>query len=163
MGRDISINIDLERLGKGIAQIDRLSRAFEDAIYLGLQDLARLIEARLEMEMSRVGLSGSTFQPTIRIFRRGILIQVEGEEAMFVEYGTGVVGERNPHPDPQSVGQYDSYDSQGHGDAGWYYGTPTGMQWTKGQPAKPFMYRTWDYGRRMAVRTINRQIRRIKV
>lgn len=74
--------------------------------------------------------------------------------AAFVEFGTGVVGSRNPHPEPAILGW--SYDVNGHGDLGWWYPSgegdtnPTRYQladgsfiaWTKGMPSRPFMYNT---------------------
>lgn len=91
------------------------------------------------------------------------------EYAIFVEYGTGVVGENSPHPgindkdwiDPEGVtvkGEtYSSYDQNEHGEGGWWYPSPDGwyvpkdgvtneeglsLAWTKGMPSRPFMYNT---------------------
>ena len=75
--------------------------------------------------------------------------------AAFVEYGTGVIGANNPHPNPEGW----EYDTNGHGMAGWVYpGSdspqskawhPDGrkaagvkLAWTRGVPARPFMYNT---------------------
>ena len=44
-------------------------------------------------------------------------ILVGSEYAIYLEYGTGVVGARNPHPDPDGW----RYDVNGHGDSGWWY------------------------------------------
>lgn len=62
--------------------------------------------------------------------------------AIFVEYGTGVVGSANPHPDPQGW----AYDVNGHGDAGWaYFNERDGKwHWTKGMASRPFMYNTGE-------------------
>lgn len=57
--------------------------------------------------------------------------------AAFVEYGTGIVGETEPHPDPA----YD-YDIHDHGWEGWVYGANGQFHRTAGMPARPFMYRT---------------------
>lgn len=72
--------------------------------------------------------------------------------AWFVEFGTGIVGAGSPHPEAGTAGW--SYDTHGHGEDGWFYpwgksrkhkiriNPATGKQqpWTKGEPAKPFMY-----------------------
>ena len=58
-----------------------------------------------------------------------------------VEFGTGIEGANHeqsgfPHPGYE-------HDSEGHhGEAGWWYLNPNDgkVHWTKGQPAKPFMY-----------------------
>ena len=61
--------------------------------------------------------------------------------AAYVEYGTGVVGQQSPHPDPHPTWQYDS---KQHGDEGWvYHDDDTGQfRWTKGFKSRPFMYNT---------------------
>lgn len=69
--------------------------------------------------------------------------------AFFVEYGTGIVGAGSPHPEPERAGW--AYDVNGHGNAGWWYPSEDGwylakngnmLAWTKGMPARPFMYNT---------------------
>lgn len=65
------------------------------------------------------------------------VIRADCGHAAYVEFGTGVVGARNPHP----VGW--AYDVNGHGDAGWMYPGDDGhYHWTKGMPARPYMYDT---------------------
>ena len=68
------------------------------------------------------------------------------DHAAFVEFGTGVVGARNPHvrnpgTGPSPVGW--AYDVNNHGDAGWMYPGDDGhLHWTKGMPSRPYMYDT---------------------
>lgn len=61
--------------------------------------------------------------------------------AIYVEYGTGVVGADNAHPEP--TGWY--YDVHHHGNNGWvYFNEREGkVMRTKGQPSSPFMYNTF--------------------
>jgi len=72
-----------------------------------------------------------------------------GSYAMFVEYGTGFVGEQNPNPQAAEVGY--AYDLNRHGAAGWYYPAPWGwvqaedgqmLAWTQGMAPRPFMANT---------------------
>lgn len=67
--------------------------------------------------------------------------------ALFVEYGTGIVGERSPHPDGGAI-EWD-YDVHGHGDEGWVYYCDTDgfgrFRWTKGMAARPYMYNTYRW------------------
>lgn len=60
--------------------------------------------------------------------------------AVFVEFGTGIIGKRNPHP----MGSADKYDVKEHGEDGWIYFDPARQQfrWTKGFYSRPFMYET---------------------
>ena len=69
-----------------------------------------------------------------------------GSYAMFVEYGTGVVGD-GTYPEKTD---YD-YDVNQHGDKGWFYplqiGSPNSKDGTiyvhtRGMAARPFMYNT---------------------
>lgn len=69
---------------------------------------------------------------------KGVLF-TECTHAAFVEFGTGVKGSASPHPTLPW-----SYDTQGHGEDGWYYyDTEQGrIRFTKGMPSRPFMYET---------------------
>lgn len=60
--------------------------------------------------------------------------------AQFVEFGTGIVGSENPHPDT-SIANW-KYDVNEHGDSGWHYYKDGKWHWTKGMPSRPFMYET---------------------
>ena len=76
------------------------------------------------------------FSPTTGV---GI-IKAGAYYAVYVEFGTGVVGSQSPHPNPQGW----SYDVNAHGDEGWvYYNDDIGdFRWTKGFKSRPFMYNT---------------------
>lgn len=73
--------------------------------------------------------------------------------AVFVEYGTGVVGENFHHPNP--IGW--EYDYHHHGDEGWYYfdHREGRKRWTKGYKARPFMYNTHKELQRIALSVAN--------
>ena len=60
--------------------------------------------------------------------------------AVYVEFGTGVVGSQSPHPNPQGY----TYDINAHGEDGWvYYNDDIGdFRWTQGFKSRPFMYNT---------------------
>ena len=76
------------------------------------------------------------FSPSVGV---GI-IKAGAPYAVYVEFGTGVVGKSQPHPSPDDW----RYDINEHGESGWwYFNDNTGrMQWTKGMPSRPFMYNT---------------------
>lgn len=68
-------------------------------------------------------------------------IRVNAEYGMFVEFGTGIVGEGAKHP---ASGAFNwQYDINQHGEAGWHFPADDG-KWpiTKGQESRPFMYET---------------------
>lgn len=76
------------------------------------------------------------FSPSVGV---GI-IKAGAPYAVYVEFGTGIVGKSQPHPSPDDW----RYDINEHGESGWwYFNDNTGrMQWTKGMPSRPFMYNT---------------------
>ena len=76
------------------------------------------------------------FSPSVGV---GI-IKAGAPYAVYVEFGTGIVGKSQPHPSPDDW----RYDINGHGESGWwYFNDYTGHpQWTKGMPSRPFMYNT---------------------
>lgn len=72
--------------------------------------------------------------------------------AVYVEFGTGVVGGRNPHPDISIAGW--KYDVNGHGELGWWYPGKDGtLYWTKGFESRPFMYNTAQQLRTLVIPT----------
>lgn len=68
------------------------------------------------------------------------IIKAGAYYAVYVEFGTGVVGKQSPHPKPDGW----QYDVNQHGDEGWvYYDDESGkFRWTKGFKSRPFMYNT---------------------
>ena len=65
--------------------------------------------------------------------------------ALFVEYGTGIVGaESKAETGPLPEGYEHDYNH--HGDQGWWYFLETDginqFRWTRGMPARPYMYQT---------------------
>ncbi len=87
-----------------------------------------------------------------------ITVRAGSAWAIYVEYGTGVVGAASPHPDPEGW-------SYGNRADGWWYpidenvyeqmeslGMPVSKNadgqcfgWTKGMESRPFMYETQRY------------------
>lgn len=80
-------------------------------------------------------------------------IRVNSNYAIFVEYGTGVVGASNPYPVPAPGWKYDV---NAHGEKGWTYfdEKQNRYRWTKGEPAHAFVYRTLEFMRQHASETL---------
>lgn len=76
-------------------------------------------------------------------------IYTDCDWAAFVEFGTGIVGSENPHPETGLANW--KYDVNDHGDAGWWYFNDGEWYWTKGMPSRPFMYETGKELRDMSV------------
>lgn len=69
-------------------------------------------------------------------------IRVNAEYGMFVEFGTGIVGENSKHHPAQDAFGWE-YDVNDHGELGWLFPADDGTyRRTRGQASRPFMYET---------------------
>lgn len=118
---------------KGI-QTAKMKIAAYDAVYTG-----QLLES-INYEKGAVIEAGSEW-----------IIYTDCPWAKFVEFGTGMVGKNNPHPDTSIVGW--KYDVNEHGEYGWHYFRDGAWHWTKGMPSRPFMYETAAELRQEIVKT----------
>lgn len=71
------------------------------------------------------------------------IIKVGSDYAVYVEFGTGIVGANSPHPNAENW----KYDVNSHGEKGWWYydENQNRYRWTKGQTANAFVYQTAEY------------------
>lgn len=135
----IHVDLSAESVGKALEQI----KAYRDKVEsLGERVVRRLAEDGAEQARDLVPVDTGDLMSSIDAEVDGDkgYVRAYAEHAAFVEFGTGVVGAGSPHPNP--VGW--AYDVNGHGEAGWVYPSAKDghFYWTKGQPAKPFMYDT---------------------
>jgi len=176
-----NINVDItdaKSLDRAIKLMENYDDLVDDAITNALDELQWRIEKRLREELNSFGLAGSKLASSIVVDRRSqeFEIYVLGKHAMFVEFGTGIEGEDNPHPNVTFNDAFWEYDTNSHGEKGWWYPTdesdtnPTKkysekkgiwFAWTKGMPARPFMYRTWRYARNITTKMFNKHLERI--
>lgn len=114
-----------ERLAEEGVYIARLKIAEYDAV-----DTAELLQS-INCEPGSLIKDGSKW-----------IVYTNCPHAAFVEFGTGIVGSQNPHPDTGLANW--RYDVNEHGEAGWWYLNPIDNQWhwTKGMRSRPFMYET---------------------
>lgn len=91
----------------------------------------------------------------------GIWAVVAGtDHAMFVEFGTGIVGKQSPYPGELPDGVSWEYASGktirqlADGRYGWFYKDDDGQWWfTEGMPSRPFMYYTAQEIEKIVVET----------
>lgn len=173
-------NVDVDKLKDRFASkrlIRDFEKAFERGIKNGYKELSDKMIDKLIENLSKYGLeSGNIINSLdISITDKGVsLIIRDGKDgyAMYVEYGTGVVGRNNPHH-PKVDEQGWIYDKNEHGEGGWWYPSdiddpnPTKYRgkygwwaWTKGQASRPFMYDTWLWTSRSATQIISKNINR---
>ena len=153
--KNITFTLDPKSIQRAVNQI----KAVEKGLVKGLQELAKtLIEHGVVVAKMYVAQWGAIDSGTLVDSIDGEYnesdhsgrIWTDCNYAVYVEFGTGIVGESMPHPLSAELGV--SYDKNGHGDAGWWYPSEEGwyqpkdggplMAWTKGMPSRPFMYDT---------------------
>ena len=147
--RTIRFSLDASSISNAIRELERYRDDLRDAI----QELVRelMSEGRDIAVQNVVRLAYDTGELAGSIHTRGYfsedlcmgIIYADAYYAVFVEYGTGIVGKTGPQHPFLPAGW--EHDHNHHGDAGWVYvsdrdGKP---HWTKGQPSKPFMYNTY--------------------
>lgn len=171
MDSNYEIILDLDKMMQRKMNIPNIGDIIEVAIKNGIEELAERLVDKVRENLSAYGLGDSKLITNIdvEILDSGISISIGSDYAIFVEYGTGIVGSQNPHPKLDTIGWI--YDVNQHGEKGWYYPTiesdPNPYKimingqlyaWTKGMPSRPFMYETWLWGTRSANNIINKHI-----
>lgn len=112
-----------ERLAQEGVYIGRVKVAENNAIYTGE------LVASIKNEYGGSVPNGALYY-----------VYTDCEWAAFVEFGVGMIGANNPHPDTKLTNW--KYDVNGHGADGWYYQKDGEWYWTKGFESSPFMYET---------------------
>lgn len=143
--RKITLDLSTRDINRAIRDLKRYKRELNKKVSLLIEtltdygvDVAKAQIRELgawytgELESSITGY----FSPTLGA---GV-IKAGSPYAVFVEFGTGIVGQTSPHPDPKDW----QYDINKHGEDGWiYFNERDGRwHWTKGVESRPFMYNT---------------------
>ena len=142
----ISFGLNTKDINRAIREIDKYRKELIRKCNELIQQLTDYGTEFAKFEILRLGafdtgeLADSIhgfFDPESRVG----FVRADCWYAIYVEYGTGVVGADNPHPEP--TGWY--YDVHHHGNNGWvYFNEREGKAMrTKGQPSSPFMYNTF--------------------
>lgn len=155
----LTINIDIDHLARDVKKFAQMEDAIITGMAKGETEFGDRLRAKAIEYLGIYELGNSTLASTISVTPNsmGMKIMVQGDYAMFVEYGTGIIGRDESHPKPDGW----AYDVNEHGEAGWIYPKDDGtFGWTRGMPSRPFMYMTWLWGRRSVVQIINKNIRR---
>jgi len=157
MAKKITITLSQKSIQDAISQI----KAYQNDLTYKCQLLAeKLAEKGVEIAQTYIASLDATFTYELNssihaeykggVKGGGIWAVVAGtDHAMFVEFGTGIVGKRSPYPGnlPDGVDwQYASGKTirqLADGRYGWFYQDDNGEWWfTEGMPSRPFMYYT---------------------
>lgn len=175
-GGDLSgyMNFDIFDMDNAIRKFNGMTDAIEIGIVKGQAVFNQRMLTKINELAEKYGLQDSkTFSSLIvDSDEYGITLTFTSPHAEFVEYGTGVVGAGNPHPQAEKYSwEYASGEKSSQGR--WWYPTTSddtnpykkitkNGDWiapTSGLPSRPIMYDTFLYGRRTYTRLINRYIK----
>lgn len=170
--RPLILDIDLDKVSSGYDPFKNLDKAIDIGIKKGRAELASRMEYKCREYIAEFGYGDSEIYKTVRTkeLRDGVVLYVGCDYAIYVEFGTGIVGSENPHPNPSRW----QYDVNQHGDEGWWYKTDNPypnqkviktddgetLAHTRGQESKPFMYKTWLWARRSYTNIIKKNVRK---
>ncbi len=144
----ISFGLSEKEIDRAIKQVEKYKKDIENKTKLLAERLAHegvmIAQAKI-MEFPSIYtgelLSSISDEPGMVLSNGAEYIIYTGcEWAPYVEFGTGIVGSENPHPNPAITNW--KYDVNQHGEAGWNYFKDGEWHWTKGMPSRPFMYET---------------------
>lgn len=158
----INVNLnDMESFNIAEKYLYQMEASVRKAIANALDEIGEIMLDTVRAELSSMGLGDSSFmnEVYVRRYGTGISLKVTSDHLLFVEFGTGIVGDNDQHPDKYFMEQNWSYDTNERGEKGWWYPTTaddpnphkqTGSDgtlyaFTKGQKSRPFMYHTWLY------------------
>lgn len=173
MKRQITITLDPKSIDKAIKELEQYKAEIKAKTEMLVSKLVDKGVDIAKMSLLSYGAyqTGDLFNSIdgeVAESKTGKLIgyvRVCADYVVYVEFGTGVVGDKSPHPDAQDL-DYD-YDVNDHGEDGWFYpydnrrahkyrfnpATKREQPWTAGEPAKPFMYDTSLYLRDILIST----------
>ena len=166
-----TINMDLS--AKSIQNAIREVEKFRKDLQNMCQELAQRLTAEgAEIARMQVVSMDAWFTGELEASIQGVyfaeehcgVIYTDCPHALFVEFGTGIVGESGPQHPWNSEYEWE-HDTNGHGINGWWYPAPWGwwvpkkgkhagetMAWTDGMVSRPFMYNTMVWIREAAER-----------
>jgi hypothetical protein len=153
--KTINVKLDPESVANAIKELQQYKKDVENKSRLLVQrltdmgaELARVKIVGMGAYYSGELLSGvdGYYSPTLNAG----FVRVTSDHVAFVEFGTGVVGQNNPHKNGEYLSkaawQYATgakiFTTQ-DGRVGWIYPTDDGgFRFTEGMESRPFMYET---------------------
>lgn len=140
----IKFSLDEKSIDRAIQELNEYKKLFKFKCDLLVKTLTEYGVEIAKMEVKKLdAVYTGELQNSIEGFfpsHNVGIIRAGATYAVYVEFGTGVVGKGSPHPDPQGY----QYDVNNHGYKGWiYYDEDSGeFRWTQGYKSRPFMYNT---------------------
>lgn len=152
----IEMTLDSASIANAISQIKHIQKQLVEAMNDLIERLAeegvKIAKAEVvAMDAVETGELERTIDGYFDPISRIGYVYAASPHAFYVEYGTGIIGAENQHPEPGRAAW--QYDVNGHGDEGWWYPSENGwyvpkggngikLAWTRGMPSRPFMFNT---------------------
>lgn len=161
MSKFVLMNIDMTLDPQSIQEAIKRVNFLKEKLATGLQELARMLTEDRGPRIAQMYIAqfpavdtGALHDSMFGEYDSGTHtghVKANVPYAVYVEFGTGIVGEDNPHPQKEELGiEYPA--AEKYGMAGWWYPSEDGwytpkdstvkLAWTMGMPARPFMYNT---------------------
>jgi hypothetical protein len=167
----INIYVDLENTKNYAKMLNLTADAMDRGVRLGLEDVAQQLRKKIVEKASAHGLGGSNLLAGLEVFVYGneIIVELDNEYASFVEFGTGIKGEVEPHPRWQengwgynTGGRKKKIDARGY----WFYPKNGKLFLSRGgYKSRPFMYESWLWCREsfsnILRKHINRELKKV--
>lgn len=151
----ITISLNSRSIDSAIKQVAAYRKKVKDAATFLVHELTEqgVLIAQLRVVDMNALDSGELMNNIDSQYRGNVgIVVADSKHAAFVEFGTGIVGADNPHPEVAIAGW--RYDTNEHGVLGWWYEGKDGKaKWTKGMPSRPYMYQTAQMLRQLVVPT----------
>ena len=147
MNKPIVFKLSEDSISKAIREIEKYKGELKNKVHLLIE---RLTDYGVEVAKAQVRELGAVYTGELEKSITGYyspstqvgIIKTDVPYAVYVEFGTGVVGKDSSHPVADLEGWI--YDINNHGEAGWLYFNDRDQKWhwTKGIESRPFMYNT---------------------
>lgn len=147
--RKITMDLSTRDINRAIRELQQYKRDLKRKVNLLIQTLTDLGVDIAKAQIREMGawytgeLESSIegyFSPTVGA---GI-IKAGSIYAVYVEFGTGVVGQGSPHPQADSLWAYNIPTEHKDDTGGWWYynDRDSRLHYTHGMESRPFMYNT---------------------
>ena len=147
MNKRIVIKLSEDSISKAIREVEKCKGELKNKVHLLIE---KLTDYGVEVAKAQVRELGAFYTGELEESITGYyspstqvgIIKTDVPYAVYVEFGTGVVGKDSSHPVADLEGWI--YDVNNHGEAGWLYFNDRDQKWhwTKGMGSRPFMYNT---------------------
>jgi hypothetical protein len=169
---DLHFTVDMNNLSRSITQWRHLEIAYDKGVRKGIEEVADRLKDKIIFNLGKYGLANSEIAHSISVVDngKGISVIIGSDYAIYVEYGTGVVGKTGKQHPKLKLGWV--YDEGDNGERGWFYPTTQSdpnpnkhtykgqlYGWTKGEESRPFLYDSWRWARASFTQIISKNVK----